>query len=210
MKKTIVILLTLVLIFGLILLPACNTQMVNAGKASTHQLTFEHDGLTREYTLYLPAGLTDNAPLVFVLHGYTQTESDAISFRMNDVADANGFAVCYPKGTSDDSGNSHWNSRFTISDTDDIGFLSELAVFLQTEHSLNPSKTYSCGFSNGGFMSYTLACEASDVFRAIASVGGTMSGYTWETRNIANPIPIPFECFLIFHELITELFAGIF
>jgi len=39
-------------------------------------------------------------------------------------------------------------------------------------------------------MSYTLACEASDVFSAIASVAGTMSGYTWDNRNISEPMPI--------------------
>jgi polyhydroxybutyrate depolymerase len=31
---------------------------------------------------------------------------------------------------------------------------------------------YAAGFSNGGFMSYTLGCQASDVFAAVASVGG--------------------------------------
>jgi len=39
-------------------------------------------------------------------------------------------------------------------------------------------------------MSYTLACEASDVFSAIASVTGTMSGYTWNNCNPAKPIPV--------------------
>ena len=91
MKKAIAILLALVLIFALILLPGCKTQTVDAGKASAHLLTFEHDGLTREYALYLPANLADTAPLVFVLHGYTQTSSDIITYGMNEVADAYGL-----------------------------------------------------------------------------------------------------------------------
>ena len=152
-------------------------------------LTFEHGGMTRQFMLYLPTNLLADVPLVFVLHGYTGSAQNAAGYGMNEVADEHGFAVCYPSGTLDERSNTHWNARFSISDTDDIGFLTALAAFLQTEYALNANKTFSCGFSNGGFMSYTLACE-TDVFAAVASVGGTMSGETWETRDIANPTPI--------------------
>jgi len=153
--------------------------------------TFDHDGVTRQYILYLPDNLPENAPLVFVLHGYIFNAPGIMaSTGMNHVADKNGFAVCYPQGTLDEGGKTHWNARFNISKTDDIGFLTELAQYLQSEYNLNPQRTYICGHSNGGFMSYTLACEAPDVFNAIASVAGTMSGYTWNNRNISEPIPI--------------------
>ena len=45
----------------------------------------------------------------------------------------------------------------SISDVDDIGFLSSLARHLQREHGLSTGNTFVAGFSNGGFMSYTLA-----------------------------------------------------
>jgi polyhydroxybutyrate depolymerase len=109
---------------------------------------------------------------------------------MNTLADENGFAVCYPQGSLDFKEITHWNARLDISTTDDIGFLTSLAEYLQSEYGLNEEKTFCCGFSNGGFMSYTLACEEPDVFSAIASVSGTMSGYTWDNRNISEPIPI--------------------
>ena len=153
--------------------------------------TFNHDGLTRQYILYLPDNLPENAPLVFVLHGYTSNAQGIMAYTdMNRVADENGFAVCYPQGTLDKGDTTHWNARLNISETDDIGFLTELAKYLQSEYNLNAQQTFSCGHSNGGFMSYTLACEAPDVFNAIASVAGTMSGYTWNNRNISEPIPI--------------------
>ena len=84
----------------------------------------------------------------------------------------------------------HWNARLTISKADDIGFLSELAVHLQKRHKLNPAKTFVSGISNGGFMSYALVSERSDVFKAAASVIGTMSGYTWKHRDKIRPVPI--------------------
>ena len=44
--------------------------------------------------------------------------------------------------------------------------------------------------SNGGFMSYTLGCEKSDIFKAVASITGTMSGYDWQNCSPAYKIPI--------------------
>ena len=153
--------------------------------------TFEHGGLTRDYILYLPDDLPADAPLVFVLHGYTSNANIIMSYcGMNSQADLHGFAVCYPQGTTDQSGITHWNARLSISTADDIGFLSELALYLQQEHELNPDHTFVCGMSNGGFMSYTLACERPDVFKAIASVTGTMSGYTWNNCDPVNPVPV--------------------
>tara|TARA_B100000029_G_scaffold151839_1_gene146925 strand:- start:14857 stop:15687 length:831 start_codon:yes stop_codon:yes gene_type:complete len=145
----------------------------------------------REYILYKPESLQKNAPLVFVLHGYTSSaETIQLYSQMNKIADEHEFAVCYPKGTKDNNGISHWNAQLTISDTDDIKFLSELAQTLQDIHSLDPERTFVCGMSNGGFMSYTLACEAPEIFKAIASVTGTMSGRTWENCDPSIAVPI--------------------
>ena len=71
----------------------------------------------------------------------------------------------------------------------DVLFLTELAEALQSEHGFSSDCTYSCGYSNGGYMSYTLACEEPDVFRGIGSVGGTMSGYDFENCT-PNLVPV--------------------
>ncbi len=154
-------------------------------------LIFEHDGIQREYYLHIPDEISENAPLVFVLHGYTSSASVIMGYSgMSEEADVQKFAVCYPQGTLDLAGTTHWNSNLNISQTDDIGFISELAAFLQKEHNLNPAHTFSCGMSNGGFMSYTLACEKPEVFKAIASVTGTMSGYDWNNCTSSEAVPI--------------------
>lgn len=153
--------------------------------------TFEYDGLTRNYILHIPESLKKNAPLVFVIHGYTGSpQSLKFHSDFNTLANKQGFAVCYPKGTKDKHGNSHWDADLKVSKTDDIGFLKSLAAHLQKTYQINPNRTFACGMSNGGFMSYTLACQASDVFSAIASVTGTMSKETWEKCTDSAPIPI--------------------
>lgn len=145
----------------------------------------------REYYLYIPEGLPENAPLVFVLHGYYGSGISISSYcGMNEVADAEGFAVCYPHGLLDVIGIPHWNASFVnYSTVNDLGFLSELALFLQDAHGFSAECTYSCGYSNGGYMSYSLACEHPEIFKAIGSVGGTMSNYDYENCTIPN-VPV--------------------
>ena len=145
----------------------------------------------RKYLLHLPASLKVNAPLLFVLHGYRGDARDYMGeMGMNSQAQRHGFAVCYPQGSDDVEGVAHWNARLKISETDDVYFLSQLALALHEKYGLNPKKTFVCGVSNGGFMSYTLVAEKPDVFKAAASVIGTMSGATWESRARCKAVPV--------------------
>lgn len=162
------------------------------GQAQTTLIeTFDHDGLTRDYILYLPANIQTGAPLVFNLHGYTEWASIQLIYsEMTDVADANGFAVCYPEGTVDDFGFTHWNSGLVDVPVDDLGFLTSLAEALQIEHNLDPERTFSCGISNGGMMSYHLACNAPETFKAVASVAGSMTTPTYTNCDSGVSVPV--------------------
>ena len=121
-------------------------------------ISFEHDGINRQYIYYEPSSLNENMPLVFVMHGFTGDANSIRSYsQMNQIADQYGFAVCYPKGIEDKYRNSHWDADLEISETDDVGFLSNLAKALQKTHGLNPNRTFVCGMSNGGYMSYYLS-----------------------------------------------------
>ncbi len=174
-------------LFLTIFLSSCEEKCENIEGCNT----FEHDGITRNYIFHRPENIKENAPLIFVLHGYTGSPQNlAAHSNFNELADKYGFAICYPKGIKDKHGNSHWDADLDASETDDVGFLKRLAAHLQTTYQLNPNRTFACGMSNGGFMSYTLACQASDVFSAIASVTGTMSKATWEKCSNATPIPV--------------------
>ena len=152
---------------------------------------FEWDKQQREYYLYVPENLQPNAPLVFALHGYWGDASDMLGL-FEDQADEHGFVVCYPTGLQDNFGTNHWNANFNevMSTVDDIGFLSNLALKLHEDYDLSPEKTFSCGMSNGGFMSWSLACNAPSIFKAIASVTGTMSGPDWQNCNPTEMIPV--------------------
>lgn len=137
-----------------------------------------HDGRMREYQLYIPAQLPRNAPLLVMLHGYTD---DAQSLRaytgMDAIADRYGFGVVYPRGTLDATGKRFWQVGYDFhanESVNDEAFLVALVHALQVTHGFDEVRTYVAGMSNGGDMSFQLACRQSQVFRGVAPVVGTM------------------------------------
>ena len=165
---------------------SCENEIVNF-------FEFNDNGQIREYYLYIPNSIQDNAPLVFVLHGYTGSAGGIMGYSgMNEIAQENGFAVCYPQGLSDQSGNNFWNVGYEFHDNqmvNDVNFLSSLANYLQDEYNLSEENTFSTGMSNGGDMSYMLACQANDVFKAIAPVAGCMMEEIYNTCD-SSPVPV--------------------
>lgn len=134
--------------------------------------SFTHEGLLRDYRLYIPDEYDGSEPwpLVLNLHGYTSNAlQQQIYSGMDMVADTGRFLLCYPNG----AGNS-WNVGFGGLNTDDVGFISALLDTLMLHYQIDPARVYSCGMSNGGFMSYKLACELTERFAAVASVTGSM------------------------------------
>jgi len=153
-------------------------------------LKYMHDGIEREYILYLPDDYAD-APLVLVLHGFGGSAASSEQYMgFNDIAEENNFAVCYPQGIyGGDKEGTYWNANMKDG-TDDIGFLSSLANDIVSEYGLDKESVFVCGFSNGGFMSYTLALHAQDTFKKAAVASGLMSEYDWNNKDSAAPMPV--------------------
>ena len=159
----------------------------------TINASIQHDGLTRDYILYVPASYTGLAdvPLVFNFHGYTSNAFQQMFYGdFRPIADTVGFIIVHPEGTRDNLGNTHFNVGWGSSSVDDIGYTSALIDTINAAYAINQNRIYSTGMSNGGFMSYHLACNLSDKIAAIASVTGSMSPAQF-TNCIANrPVPI--------------------
>lgn len=149
-----------------------------------------HDELEREYQLFIPEGAYEGAPLVIMMHGYTSSHLNlkARSF-MDDVARDHGFVVAYLLGT-ETIGGPHWNADLALSDVDDIGFVQTVIESLTTTYNLSDDNVFGSGFSNGAFMTYTIACRAPETFKAIAPVAGLMSGATYEACENPEPLNI--------------------
>lgn len=164
------------LIFSTALVLLCCVNQIFAQQ--TINGTIMHDNLEREYILYVPANYdaSNSVPLVINFHGYTSNAQQQMFYGdFRPIADQAGFLVVQPQGTLDNTGTTHFNVGWGQSTVDDVGFTSALLDTLAAEYAINMERVYSTGMSNGGFMSYLLACELSDRIAAIASVTGSMT-----------------------------------
>ena len=153
-----------------------------------------HDGIQREYRLYEPAIYdgSEAVPLVINLHGYTSNGFEQEVYGdFRPIADTANFILIHPEGTLDNSGIKFWNAFGSPTETvDDVGFISALIDSIAAEYNIDMNRVYSTGMSNGGFMSYYLACQLSYRITAIASVTGAMIDPAFLACNAVHPTPV--------------------
>ena len=158
--------------------------------------SIEHQGHERDYLLYLPKDLPENAPLVFVFHGYSSSaETIKNNFGFNKVADKYGFAVCYPQGLIDDKGYHFWQVGYTGHKNikvDDVSYVTTLAKKLQHQYQLSEQNTFIVGNSNGGDFCNLLVCQTSGVFKAAAPIISCMMKEMFEACQTTAPTPLFF------------------
>ena len=142
--------------------------------------TITHNGLERKYIIYTPQGYdgTSKLPLLLNFHGFSGLVGEYMSYtNMTPIADSENFILVYPQG-SDLDGSSHWNAALNggdnKSEVDDLGFIEALINKLSSENLIDTNRVYAVGYSNGGMMSYALACYKSNLISAIGSVSGYM------------------------------------
>lgn len=136
-------------------------------------------GRERPAIVRLPPGArAEPAPLLIVLHGYSQPPAEQQAyFRLDGYAADKGVVVAYPEGTRDRDGNRFWNAtdvccNFHGSDVDDVAYLGSLVDEIGRETPIDRKRVYLVGHSNGGFMSYRMACDRADVVAALVSLAG--------------------------------------
>lgn len=154
--------------------------------------TFNFDGYDRDYILYVPEIYDGNSavPLVINLHGYGSNAQQQILYGdFRPLADEDNFIVVHPNGTFDLSNTRYWNAFANQGAVDDVAFIEKLIDTLSTQYNIDPNRVFSTGMSNGGFMSYKLACELSSKIKKIASVTGTMPT-NLSSSCAAPPMPI--------------------
>jgi polyhydroxybutyrate depolymerase len=170
--------------------PASCTGKTGAVGDRTVKIT--SDGKERSFDLHVPANVDGQKPvsLVFLFHGYTMTaEQIATASHFAKVADARGFIVAVPSGTLASFNGGTCCGTAASSKTDDVQFTRDMITKISAEHCVDPKRIFSTGFSNGGFMSYRLACDLSDVIAAIAPVAGVL-GQDPATCNPKRAVPL--------------------
>jgi polyhydroxybutyrate depolymerase len=134
-------------------------------------------GEARTVRVHVPASYkaASPTPLVLNFHGYTSSATEQETWsKMIEKSDKEGFIVLHPQGTGLLKG---WNAGACCGDAqtkkvDDVGFTKAMLDEAEKRFCIDTKRVYSAGMSNGGFMSYRLACEMSDRIAAIAPVAG--------------------------------------
>jgi polyhydroxybutyrate depolymerase len=166
--------LALLVLLGL--LSACGNAPAPTDSGSTVALA------GRTYILKVPKGYDGSRPLplVIAIHGYANDDGNTENyFGLDPVADERDFFVVYPEGTVDAAGKRFFNGTDACCDffhtgIDDVAFIDALVDDVEAKFAIDPARVYSVGHSNGGFLSYRLACERSSRFAAIVSLEAAM------------------------------------
>ena len=154
-----------------------------------------HDGIQRNYIVYIPEIYDGSSavPLVLNFHGYGSNATQQMFYGdFRDIADTEGFLLVHPEGTLS-NGNQFLNVGFpgtTSSTIDDVGFTEALIDELANSYAIDLDRVYATGMSNGGFMSFLLACQLSEKIAAVASVTGSMTPGTFNDCNAQHPTPV--------------------
>lgn len=155
--------------------------------------SFMHGGVSRSYIVYVPASYSASTPVpvLFNFHGYSSNASQQLFYGdFRQIADTAGFLIVLPEGTNDGTGTSHFNVGWGGSSVNDVAFTSALLDTLINDYAVDETRVYSTGMSNGGFMSYHLACNLSSRIAAVGSVTGSMVAATEANCNANHPTPI--------------------
>jgi polyhydroxybutyrate depolymerase len=137
-------------------------------------------GRDRPVTVQVPPGYdpAKPAPLLLMLHGYTSSGREVDTyFHLGEEAAQRGYLYAYPDGTRDSGGSPFWGATDTCCDfdrtgVDDAAYLSGVIKEIQAAFAVDPRRIDLIGHSNGGFMSYAMACAHADQIAAMVSLAG--------------------------------------
>lgn len=165
-------------------LAACQAPTSARAAASMEAHSLRVGGVERSYRLYRPSQVSANAALVVALHGgWGSGETMAEQSGFNALADRHGFIVAYPDGIG-----RSWNAGSCCAgaqerNVDDVGFIRDVIAQVKSRHPVDPKRVFGTGFSNGAMMVHRIACEAPDLFAAIAPVSGGIMVSSCKTRS---------------------------
>ena len=157
----------------------CGTKTTSdCGKSGT-KCSLDVGGTQRTFYVELPSNYNPTTPyrLVFQFHPLGGTAEGSLTMyglksRMPDAI------YVSPQGLSTD-GSAGWPNT----NGQDVNFTKAMLEYVETNFCVDRSRIFSTGFSYGAVMSFTVGCQMSDVFRAIAPESGTY-------RGSCNPTPV--------------------
>lgn len=155
---------------------------------------FVSSGEPRTYRLHVPKSYDPArpTPLVISMHGAGLWGAAQMEIsRWNALADEQGFLVVYPSGVGG-GGPRAWRSGVGDGSAKDVRFIAELIDTLSASYSIDPTRIYADGLSNGAGMAFLLSCTLSD---RIAAVGLVASAHLLPWSACQDEMVVPMIAF---------------
>jgi polyhydroxybutyrate depolymerase len=134
--------------------------------------------LLRHYYVHLPPGhdQAPSMPLLIALHGRLGTgKRMSKQSGFNEIADRERFMVVYPDGIKRSWADGRGVTRADEQNVHDVMFLDKLIQYLRGRFSVDNSRIYLIGHSNGGFMALRFCIERPRRIAAVAVVAASLT-----------------------------------
>jgi len=107
--------------------------------------------------------------------GLSKPQILRLYLQLAPLAEARGFLYAHPDGKIDSQGKYFWNATDACCDmdgsgVDDSAYLDAIIKEVEATYNVDRSRIYLIGHSNGGFMSYRMACDHADEIAALVSL----------------------------------------
>ncbi len=179
------------MIFSLSLLAACSTPATHEDKAASENPNAPGlagaevpIGGSRPVDVKTPKDFNlksgKSYPLLLLLHGYgSSADMQDRYLGLSTEALRRGYVFAAPNGTVSSSRRRFWNAsesccNFESQSIDDVEYLRTLIQDITARYAIDPKRVHVFGHSNGAFMAYRLACDASNSVTAVAGLAGSM------------------------------------
>ena len=176
---------------------SCKTTRPNKYNKDLLRFTLNWQGVERNYLVHLPpaAKQTRPMPVLFHLHGGggTAEGTPGLTFgRFNDLANRDGWIVVYPNAVDKNWNDGRKASFKTVEqqNIDDVGFITAIIDKITANYSIDQSRIFCTGMSNGGFMTSKLLCDRAELFRGGAILTASISADYFPLCKPSRPVAV--------------------
>lgn len=185
-----------------------SVRTISPGKTYLEKTGFKTGRFSRSYLIHVPSGYTpaNQYPLVVMLHGAFSTAGEMEEKTgLSTLADREDFLVLYPNGIGIMGFLQHWNAGFCCGkamadDIDDVGFITYAIDDVCQKLSVDRSRIYMSGYSNGAMMACRYVSAHPEKIAAVAVLAGAIGGRSGpevpfrRVKDVTGPMPA-----IIFH-----------
>lgn len=146
--------------------PSDAPQITGPAPGDAAEVELTSSNRDRNFILSVPEAYSpgERWPIIFAFHGWGENAKMIHSYSNFDNSRA---LVVYPQGVDD-----AWEGApyAKVKDGEDLTFVKDILASLRSTYSVDDSRIFATGFSNGGGFAALLGCRMNDEFAGVASV----------------------------------------